>query len=306
MREMFRIGLLLLLLACGTAADAGEFRSFLQSPDSRAWATLRRTTDVQAQPCDCRCAVFKFAPAWTVYRRPNIEALRPEVDADAYLRNLAHNLERQQAEMVRCDPAELRVLHDVLEANAIDAETVEAIGAYLDGRTPVDLATADGVVRGFYAFALTQNPTGLLDPAEQELVKKYLAPDLADLLSRAWQVERGCARYTPPDIKPPLFEGSQLVGNYEGATEVVVGDVRVRGGRATVESRLFKVEPDYPKAHEYRARTWTDRLKLSLGSGSWAIDDVLRGSQTGDYSSLARELRDFVKRHAACAEGKGG
>jgi hypothetical protein len=302
---MLRLGLLLALLWCAIPAEAGELRGFLQSPGSRAWGDLRRTTDVQAQPCDCRCALFKFGPAWTVYRRPKLDDLRPEVDADTYLRNLARNLELRQAELSSCDLAELRAVHDVLEANAIDPEMTEAIGAYLDGRTPTDLATADGVVRGFYAFVLTQKPSGLLNPAEQEIVKKYLSPTLADLLARAWTIETGCAAKTPRDLKPPLFEGSQLVGSYEGATEVVVGPIKTRSGRATVESRLFDINPDYPKGHEYRAYTWTDELKLSMESGRWAIDDVLRGSVHDDGStSLARSLRKFIRETTACAEGR--
>lgn len=301
---MLRLGLLFALLWCAVPAQAGELRSFLQSPGSRAWGDLRRATDVQAQPCDCRCALFKFGPAWTVYRRPKLDDLRPEVDADMYLRNLARNLELRQAELASCDLAELRAVHDVLEANAIDPDMTEAIGAYLDGRTPADLATADGVVRGFYAFVLTQKPSGLLSPAEQEMIKKYLSPTLADLMARAWHIEQTCVRRTPPDVKPPLFEGSQLVGNYEGATEVVVGAVKTRSGRATVESRLFDIDPKQPKGHEHRVFAWTDRLKLSMESGRWAIDDVLRGSIRDDgYDSLARSLRKFIRDTEACAKG---
>jgi len=300
---MFRWVWLLAIVLFAPRVEAGELMSFLQAPGSRAWGDLRRSTDMDAQPCSCRCALFKFGPAWAVYRRPKLEGLRPEVDADMYLRNLAHNLERQQAELAACDPAELRALHDVLEANAIDADMVDAIGAYLDGRTPVDLATADGVVRGFYAFVLSQKPSGLLSPSEQELIKKYLSPALADLLARAWVVESACARNTPPDIKPPLFEGSQLVGNYEGATEVIVGAVNTRSGRATVESRLFDVDPRLPKGNVDRAFTWTDRLKLSTASGRWAIEDVLRGSVRDDgYDSLAKRLRIFIRDTTACAE----
>ena len=302
---MLRYGFLLMLLLFALPAQASELRSFLQSPGSRAWGDLRRATDVQAQPCDCFCALFKFGPAWTVYRRPKLDGLRPEVDAEMYLRNLAQNLERQQAELSSCDPAELRALRDVLEANAIDPDMVDAIGAYLDGRTPADLATADGVVRGFYAFVLTSKPSGLPSPAEQELIKKYLSPAFAELLARAWTVESACARNTPPDIKPPLFEGSQLVGNYEGATEVVVGPVNTRSGRATVESRLFDIDVRLPKGDAHRTFTWTDRLKLSMASGRWAIEDVLRGSVRDDgYDSLARRLRTFIRDTTACAEGR--
>lgn len=303
---MFRIAVLLVLsLACAPVVRAGELRAFLQSPGSREWGELRRTTDMQAQPCECRCALFKFGPAWTVYRHPRLDALLPGVDAETYQRNLARNLEQRQAELASCEPAELRAVRDVLEANAIDPDMTEAIGAYLDGRTPADLATADDVVRGFYAFVLTHKPSGLLDPAKQEIVKKYLSAALADLLARAWTVETACAANTPRDLKPPLFEGSQLVGSYEGATEVVVGPIRTRSGRATVESRLFDINPDYPKGHEYRAYTWTDELKLSMEGGRWTIDDVMRGSvHDDDRSSLARSLRRFIRDTTACAEGR--
>jgi hypothetical protein len=287
-----------------SSAFAGEFRAFIQTPDSRGWGDLRRATDMQAQPCTCRCAVFKFGPAWSVYRRPKLDGLRPEVDADAYLRSLGRNLDRQQAELASCDIVELRTLRDVLAANAIDADMVETLTAYIDGSTPVDLRTAEGIVRGFYAFVLSRKPSGLPDPAEQEQVKKYLSPQLSDLLATAWTAERACAGNTPPDLKPPQFEGAQFVGNHEGANDVDVGDVRVRGGRATVESRLVYVDERYAKAHAWRTRIWTDRLKLSTASGRWAIDDVQRAAASGrGRDSLAGSLRRFIDETADCVAG---
>jgi hypothetical protein len=297
--------LLFALFLIAPPAGAGELREFLQSPGSRQWGEMRRTTDVQAQPCDCRCALFKFGPAWTVYRHPRLNDLRPEVDADVYQRNLARNLELRQAELASCDAAELRAVHEVLEAYAIDPEMTEAIGAYLDGRTPIDLATADSVVRGFYATVLTRRIGGLPNPAQQETIRKYLTPEFAELLMQAQRVEDACAARTPTDIKPPLFEGSQFVGNYEGATEVVVGPVKTRAGRATVESRLFYLEPDWPKGDERRVLTWTDRLSLNMANGQWAIADVLRGGvHERSYDSFVRRLQKFIREVTPCAQGR--
>lgn len=156
---------------------------------------------------------------------------------------------------------------------------------------------AEQTAREFYAWALTHRGISLPSPEELQALQPMLAPGLVSLFEQTRALEARCIELTPAGDKPPVFEGSMLVGNYEGASEVVVGTPEVQGNRATIASRLFEVDERLPVAHPHRVYTWVDKLELVEEGGQWRIADIV----FTESSSLVRILMDYRVENPECA-----
>lgn len=171
-------------------------------------------------------------------------------------------------------------------AVALSLAHVEAVIA----SPPEDLAHA------FYAWVLSTPGagSGLPSAKEREHLTRVFSPALLQRLDNAIALEKRCIESNKPGDKPYIVEGNILVGNYEGATEAVVGKVRNERKNVIVESRLFSVDSRFPKSHPYRASTWTDQLVMNQEGGKWVINDIK--FETGN--SLSSNLDEYLKNGA--------
>ena len=170
------------------------------------------------------------------------------------------------------------------------------VSAFSLAQTPQQ--PAQKAAQDFYAWVLNHQNSSLPSKTEMKTFSPLLSKNLTTLIEQARVVEAQCIKQTPADEKPPLFEGSLLVGNYEGADEVVLGDVKVSGSNAKVAARLFMVDPTYPKAHPYRTHSWEDGLRLVKVDGNWVVADIVRQNQV----SLVLELKNYLKDNKYCSD----
>lgn len=157
---------------------------------------------------------------------------------------------------------------------------------------------AEQTARKFYAWALAHNGISLPSPEELKALQPMLTPQLLQLFEQSHAVEAYCIKLTPEGDKPPVFEGSLLVGNYEGAREVVVGAPEVQGSRAEISSRLFEVDERFPVAHPYRVYTWVDKLELINEGGQWRIADIVFTEE----ESLVAILTGYIAENQSCSQ----
>jgi hypothetical protein len=141
------------------------------------------------------------------------------------------------------------------------------------------------VAHNFYAWAMT---VGGGIPSSQELLRArgLLSARFSELLRASLGAEERCVKATPPDLKPPIFEGNLFVDNYEGLTKVLSLTQKRQHGKTIVSAHLAYAEPGSP-AHVYK---WTDRLTLVMENGKWVIDD------SGAKSSLSATLKKYTSK----------
>ena len=172
------------------------------------------------------------------------------------------------------------------------------ISGSLSAQTPAE--SGQETAREFYGWVLN-NPTVSLPSATQtHSLFALLSKNLLDLMEQARALETQCIKHTATDEKPPIFEGALLVDNYEGASEMLMGETKIKRAEASIQSQLFSIAPRFPKAHPDRVYSWTDTLKLTNTQGHWVISDILRKNK----SSLITELNDYLKEYSHCTDPK--
>lgn len=164
-------------------------------------------------------------------------------------------------------------------------------------------AAPDNIAHDFYAWVLTSEiNTGLPASAEFKQLSNYFTPSLLKLIGDAKSMEVQCIKNTPDGEKPYMIEGSILVGNYEGVTEVIVGKSHKKNKELIFESRLFIIDGRYPKSHDNRVHTWTDQLIFIQEGGKWGIGNIMFESK----NSLAVLLGEYIESAAILCNQKSG
>ena len=158
-------------------------------------------------------------------------------------------------------------------------------------------SSPDEVAHAFYARILSQAGvgSGLPTAGEKAILTEFFSPALLQLLEAAIAMEKRCIETTAPGDKPHVIEGNILVGNYEGATEVIVGESRNEKKNVIVESRLFSVDSQFPKSHKYRVITWTDQLVINRDGNRWVISNIKFKSGASLSGSLDEYLKNGAK-----------
>ena len=158
-------------------------------------------------------------------------------------------------------------------------------------------ATPDEVAREFYSWVLSQPGagSGLPTAKEKERLAELFSPGLIQLLEAAVAMEKRCNEANAPGDKPYTIEGNILVGNYEGATEVIVGEPRNEKKNVIVESRLFSVDSQFPKSHKFRVITWTDWLVITQEGNKWVISNIKFEAGRTLSGSLDEYLKNGAK-----------
>ena len=134
--------------------------------------------------------------------------------------------------------------------------------------------TPEEAAQGFYAWVLAHPVWSLSSSRDRGRLEALLVPEVTRLLRDAAATEQRCMRTAPKNEKPLNVEGDIFVGNYEGASEVAFGRVRLDGETAQVEVNLMYVDRRFPKAHPHRTVAWRDALDLRLVDGAWRIQNV--------------------------------
>ena len=157
-------------------------------------------------------------------------------------------------------------------------------------------STPDEVAREFYSWALSQPGagSGLPTEKEKERLTELFSSGLIQLLEAAIAMEKRCIEANAPGDKPYTIEGNILVGNYEGATEVIVGEPRNEKKNIIVESRLFSVDSQFQKSHKHRVITWIDQLVINRDGNKWVISNIK--FETG--RTLSGSLDEYLKNGA--------
>jgi len=154
--------------------------------------------------------------------------------------------------------------------------------------TPACLAATlppTAVANNFYAWTMTVGG-GIPSAKQLQQTSGFFSVRLIDLLRTSLAAEERCVKATPPDLKPPIFEGSLFVDHYEGLTKVLSLKKARQHGKVIITARLAYVEPRSPK-NVYR---WTDRLFLIMENGNWVIDDI------ATKSSLSAILKKYTSK----------
>lgn len=152
--------------------------------------------------------------------------------------------------------------------------------------------TPEAAAEAFYRWVLSQKygGGGLPSPQQRKQLTWLLTADLVQDLVATSEAERQCTDVTPQDMKPPVWEGSIFVGNYEGATEVAYGEPHVDGREAMIGVDLVSVYGYFPRGDRRRSIFWHDRVKLQKGKRGWLVADVIRN----ESGSLTKELHKYV------------
>ncbi len=163
----------------------------------------------------------------------------------------------------------------------------------LSSSAMAEMTSPDDVAHEFYAWVFSEPGIGSGLPTQNEMkhLGKFFSSALLKLLNSAIAMEKQCVENNTPGDKPHIVEGNIIVGNYEGATEIIVGQARRAGANAIVASRLFSIDTRFQKSHKHRAHTWIDTLVMSPDGGRWVISDIKFKSG----QSLARHLKEYVK-----------
>jgi hypothetical protein len=155
------------------------------------------------------------------------------------------------------------------------------------------VSTPKEVANAFYAWVIQYDHGGLPSESALKAGEDLLSTELTRLLRATKATEDRCVALTPADMKPPIFEGSLLVGNYESATKVISMRVRPSAGGVSVLSRL---EYRYQKQDStWDAVHWRDRLLLVRENGNWVVSDSQWQMKN---RSLVVTLKDYI--HANC------
>lgn len=164
---------------------------------------------------------------------------------------------------------------------------------FLPSLAIAEMQSPDDVAYQFYTWLLSEAGagSGLPTTKDKEQLAQFFSPGLLKLLDAAVVMEQRCIENNPAGDKPYTVEGNIFVGNYEGASEVVVGQLRQEGKNIIVASRLLSIDSRFPKAHKYRVHTWTDQLVLSSDKTRWLISNIKFESGT----SLWRLLEEYIK-----------
>ena len=146
------------------------------------------------------------------------------------------------------------------------------------------------VANDFYQWTIKYGAGGL--PSEEKLKSGHglFSKELEDLLHASLIAEKRCVKNAPPDIKPPLFEGSIFVSNYEGLSKVVALEARHSGKDVVIAAKLAYINPGSQCSRPYR---WTDNLILSLENGNWVVKDI---AAPGKKPWLLHELKNYVSK----------
>jgi len=142
----------------------------------------------------------------------------------------------------------------------------------------------------FYQWTIKYDAGGL--PSEENLKSAHglFSKELEDLLRASLIAEKRCVKNAPPDIKPPLFEGSIFVRNYEGLSKVIALEERHSGKDVTIVAKLAYVNPKSRFSQPYQ---WTDNLILSLENGRWVVKDI---AEPGKKPWLLHDLKRYISK----------
>jgi hypothetical protein len=162
-------------------------------------------------------------------------------------------------------------------------------------------ATPDGAAEAFYRWVLSKKygGAGLPSPQQRKQLRQFVTEAFVRDLAAAAKAEQQCVAVTPQDMKPPIWEGSIFVGNYEGATEAAYGEPYVDGRGVTINVDLADAFERFPPGDRRRTVFWHDVVKLSKEKRGWLVADVIRNGS----GSLTAELRKYVKEEGhACRQ----
>ena len=112
-----------------------------------------------------------------------------------------------------------------------------------------------------------------------ERVAEVLTPALRAALAEQHAYESKCARSTPADMKPHMFDQNPFFFWPDGITSVGDMKVTISGNTANVLVSLG-----------YTTTQWQDTVQLERHEGHWRISDI----QWQEGGSLSARLRDFM------------
>ncbi|MDB5958794.1 MAG: hypothetical protein JWP59_88 [Massilia sp.] len=158
-------------------------------------------------------------------------------------------------------------------------------------------AATDGeaTTQAFYGWLLSRPHIAMPSAAQRKQLAAFMTPDLIVLLKKTAEAEARCIAATPEGFKPLLFEGSLLVGNYEGANEAMYGTWRRTKHAMSVDVDLMAIDDTRPKGHKDRAYRWRDRVTLRQVGGRWLISDLTLNVSSADRYSLVDYLWKYVR-----------
>ena len=121
----------------------------------------------------------------------------------------------------------------------------------LSSSAMAEMTSPDDIAHEFYAWVFSEPGIGSGLPTQNEMkhLGKFFSSALLKLLNSAIAMEKQCVENNTPGDKPHIVEGNIIVGNYEGATEIIVGQARRAGANAIVASRLFSIDTRFQKSH---------------------------------------------------------
>lgn len=149
-------------------------------------------------------------------------------------------------------------------------------------------ASAGHAANAFYSWVIKHGRSGLPSNAALKAGEPFISDELVHLLRNAKIVERRCVATTPPDMKPPIFEGSLFVDNYEGTTRIISIDWQETGAGILVSSRLEYKDPRW----NVDAVSWPDQLILVREKGKWVVGDI-KGPERS--KSLTATLKEYLR-----------
>lgn len=147
------------------------------------------------------------------------------------------------------------------------------------------------VATSFYSWVIKRAGGGLPSNSALKAGEPVMSSELVRLLRKAKAVEKRCVATTPSDMKPPIFEGSLFVDNYEGATRVISMDLHPTDTSILVSSRLEFKDPRW----DVEAINWSDQLTLVRENGKWVVGNI---KGPGSNKSLIVILTGYI--HADC------
>lgn len=167
-----------------------------------------------------------------------------------------------------------------------------ATSALAQGGSPTSAraAAVQELAQRYYAWLLTHPGLTLPNAQERTELAQFLTPGLVALLAGAEVAEERCTKAAVAGEKPFVLEGSLLLGNYEGATEVAYGSLTLNGQTARLVTELVYVDERFAKAHRHRAVTWREQMELRQGQEGWRIHDVHWDAKR----SLLTTLRNYL------------
>ena len=117
----------------------------------------------------------------------------------------------------------------------------------------------------FYTLVVREDPSGLPDTPEMQLLKPYLSRSLRSLFSRA-QTEQTKFMRANPEEKPPYVDGCLFSCLYEGPKRFRLGKPIISGRFAYIKVKQ-SAEPD----GDFE---WSDTLVLVKEKGHWLVWDI--------------------------------